>query len=131
MSDTLEQTALDLLSLPDFAIALFNKSPDAIVVVGEHGLIKLVNEQAELLFGYHRSELRGHSVEILLPESVKDTHTSHRATYNDDPKPRAMGVGLTLKARRKDGIEIRVEINLAPVMTSKGAFTIATIRRRH
>lgn len=37
------------------------------VIVDDRGTIKLVNAQTEALFGYHRDELLGHPVEILIP----------------------------------------------------------------
>jgi hypothetical protein len=41
-----------------------------------------------------------------------------------------MGVDLDLRARKKNGTEVPVLINLSPVATAQGLFTIASIRRR-
>ena len=41
-----------------------------------------------------------------------------------------MGVDLDLKLRQKDGTEVPVDINLSPVVTVRGTYVIATIRRR-
>lgn len=111
------------------AVQLFNESPDAIIVVDESGKVKYVNNQAELLFGYHRSELKGQQVERLIPEQLRQQHVQHRQHYSDEPRRRAMGSGVELKALRKNGQEIPVEINLSPVSTPHGLRIIATIRR--
>lgn len=108
---------------------LFEMSPDAVIVVNATGMIVLMNRQAELLFGYHRSELLDGPIERLVPESVRDKHQSHREHFAQAPSTRPMGVALDLKARRKDGAELPVKINLSPVVTRHGTFTIATIRR--
>ena len=112
------------------AIQLFNESPDAIIVIDESGVIKYSNDQAELLFGYHRSELDGQQIELLVPDASREKHVSYRARYMDDPRRRPMGAGLDLKAKKKNGNEIPVEINLSPVSTPYGLRVIATIRRK-
>lgn len=111
-------------------LTLFNDSPDAILVVDETGVIRHVNNQAQLLFGYHRTELKGQTVELLIPDALKTRHGEHRARYSEDPKLRPMGYGLELRAKKKNGVEISVEINLSPVSTPNGMRVIATIRRK-
>lgn len=125
------EIAEEILAIPDVAIAIFENSPDAYVIVTEAGKIRLVNKQAEFLSGYHRSEMVGQSVEILLPDGIKDAHKKHREQYNKEPKLRPMGSGLDLKIKRKDGETISVEINLSPISTTFGLLIIAVIRRKH
>lgn len=109
--------------------AILEALPDAIVVVDIKGEIRLVNHQTELVFGYHRSELYGQLVEILLPDSLKGQHPSHRNDFWDDPRPRAMGAGRVLSAKKRDGKEFPVEIMLSPLVTKQGRFVITLIRR--
>src|SRR5579863_8871441 len=90
-----------LTGLP--AAALVDAAPDAIVVVGEHGEIVLVNRQVEELFGYARDDLVGQQVEVLIPGAARDAHRSHRDRYGRSPTTRSMGAGLRLLGRRKDG----------------------------
>jgi PAS domain S-box-containing protein len=49
--------------------AILESLPDAKVVVDDSGKIVLVNQQTEFMFGYHRSELIGQRVEMLLPDA--------------------------------------------------------------
>jgi PAS domain-containing protein len=53
----------------ELQLAILEHLPDAKVVVDETGVIVLINAQTELMFGYHRSELVGQKVEILLAEN--------------------------------------------------------------
>lgn len=131
MKDRLMEAADDILRFPDVAIAIFNKSPDAIVIVKEDGEILRVNEQAEFLSGYHRSEMIGEQVEMLLPDGLKGAHKEHREHYLKEPKLRPMGLGLDLKIKRKGGETVPVEINLSPISTTFGLLIIAVIRRKH
>lgn len=103
-------------------------APDAMVVVGKDGRIRLVNGQTEKLFGYPRSELIGQTMEILVPPRYRGGHPGHRSGYFADPKPRPMGAGLDLFAIRKDGSEFPAEISLAPVQTAEGTLVTAAIR---
>lgn len=130
MTDALERVAEEIELNADLAMVLFQFGPDATIVVRESGTIGLVNRRAELLSGYVRADLIGQAVEMLLPESLRDRHESHRAAYMDDPRIRPMGEELQLLLRRKNGAEVPVLINLAPAMTKQGMFVIASIRRR-
>jgi PAS domain S-box-containing protein len=126
----LEKAAEQLLLTSDMALTIFHHSPDAILLVDESGTIVLMNRQAELIFGYPRSDLQGKTVDILLPEALQSVHVEHRSGFMEDPRIRPMGVGLDLKAKRKNGSEVPVDINLSPVATNKGMYVIATVRRR-
>jgi two-component system sensor histidine kinase DevS len=105
-------------------------APDAIVMIDRSGSIVLANRQAELLFGYPRSEIVGQPLEVLVPERFRHRHLEHRAQYEHAPRTRPMGTGLPLVGRRKDGSEFRVEISLSPFdrAPGDGAMTIAIVR---
>ena len=50
---------------------LFEFAPDAIVMTDSEGIITLINQKAEKLFGYGRTELVGQSVDKLMSASAK------------------------------------------------------------
>jgi PAS domain S-box-containing protein len=107
---------------------LIDAAPDAMVCVDSAGVIVLVNAQTERLFGYRREELAGQPVEILVPDAIKAGHPVHRAGYLADPRPRVMGEGLELTARRRDGSTFRCEISLSTSDTGEGMLVMAAVR---
>jgi diguanylate cyclase (GGDEF)-like protein/PAS domain S-box-containing protein len=108
--------------------SLFEFAPDAIVAMNREGIIMRVNAQTEAMFGYRREELRGQSVEILIPERFSLRHVGHRAGYADNPYARAMGTGLKFYGRRKDRSEFPVEVSLGTLETSSETLILSTIR---
>ena len=102
-------------------------APYAIVMIGEAGLIEMVNRQAETIFGYTRAELVGQAIEVLLPERFRRVHPPHRANFVAEPSPRLMGIGRDLFGRRKDGGEFPIEIGLTPIKTAEGMKVVSAI----
>ena len=112
----------------DVIWALVDAAPDGLVMIDEDGRILLVNRHAEEIFGYDRGELVGASIETLVPPALRDGHVAHRGKYADAPRRREMGSGLELRAARKDGTEIPVEISLSPLHADGKLRVIAAVR---
>jgi len=107
---------------------LLESTPDAIVMVNVTGRVVLVNSQAEAVFGYAREQILGQPIEMLLPARFRTAHSGHRTGFFSQPRTRAMGAGLELHARRKDGTEFPVEISLSPLETEQGTMVMSAIR---
>lgn len=95
--------------------SIFAAYPDALLLVDGHGVITLANPAAEDLLGYAAAELRGMSVDALVPDSIRPRHAEYRASYAKNPRPRPMGTDMKLVAKRRDGSEVMVEISLSPL----------------
>ncbi len=87
--------------------SLVESARDAIVVTDAQGRIELVNHQAEVWFGYERSELVGRPLSLLLPEPAQ---------------PQA-----PLSARRKDGSHFPVEVSTSASMIEAEQRPIRTL----
>lgn len=99
--------------------------PDGTCVVDDSGEIVMVNKRMEEISGYHRSELVGQTIEILVPDSYKGVHPNHREGFVTGPSSRPM---RGLKLRHKRGRELAVGINLNHYTDTSGGFTIAKVR---
>jgi PAS domain S-box-containing protein len=123
------QRAEEVLAASEATLALFLEwAPDAMVIVDRDGLITLVNDEIEAMFGYSRDELLGNPVEILLPESLWQAHVGHRAGYLSDPHMRPMGIGLNIIGRRKDGSEFPADIKLSAVQAGEHLLVAGVVR---
>jgi len=106
----------------------FEFLPEAIVAADTEGSIRQVNAEAEKSFGYGRAELLGQPVEILMPERFRGGHRGHRQAYIAAPHSRAMGSGLPLYGRRKDGTEFPADIQLSTIDTEEGLRVVSVTR---
>jgi PAS domain S-box-containing protein len=101
--------------------------PGGMVVSDPSGTILMVNAETERLFGYSRQELIGQSVDLLVPQRVRQDHSRDRMAFIADPGVRAMGAGRELFALRKDGSEVPVELGLTQLTTRAGLVILSVI----
>ena len=107
--------------------AILESAPNATLTVGAGGEIAAVNSLAESVFGWERTELVGRSVEVLVPERLREGHVHRRADYIADPVPRPVYLRTGLSARRRDGSEFPAWVGLTSVDTPEGALVVATV----
>ncbi len=106
----------------------FKAASEGLLVVDRSGHILEGNTRAEQLFGYSQEELVGQPVELLVPTQIRELHHGHVDDYFGGPRTRAMGRGLSLAARRKDGSEFPVEISLTYARgTARGDLVVAAV----
>lgn len=108
--------------------AIFNATPDAMLISDADGKITMVNHQCELMLGYKAAELIGQPIEILVPERFRANHVLLRQQFMASPFARAMGSGRVVLALRKDNTEFDVEISLSPIETEQGRFFASALR---
>lgn len=109
---------------------LLNTVPDALVVTDAAGVIVLVNQPAEKLFGYPQDDLMNMTIEDLMPERYRAAHVRHRQRFMAHPRTRAVGekLGVTLMCLRKDGREFQAEISLGPFESQQDVYITSAIR---
>ncbi len=108
--------------------AIFDATPDAMLISDEQGIITMVNQQAVHLLGYPINELLGQPIEVLVPEKFRAAHPALRAQFVALSVTRPMGAGRAVKALRQDGSELDVEISLSPIKTNQGLFFASALR---
>jgi diguanylate cyclase (GGDEF)-like protein/PAS domain S-box-containing protein len=112
--------------LVDFG-AVFEAVPDAMVGVDRAGRIRLINGQAEAMFGYARGSLVGRLIETLLPESIRQVQDAQREGYVTDPRSRA-GAVTDVVGCRHDGTAFPADVGLTHIGTGDDLLVIAAVR---
>jgi len=107
--------------------ALLDSASQGVVAIDESGRMVLVNAEIEEMFGYTRDELLGQRLQVLLPEGYWTAHDQHLQQYFEHPRTRAMGLGIDLCARSKNGSEFPVEVSLSYVEQGGSRWAMAII----
>lgn len=107
--------------------AMFDHATTGVLIVNKQGSILKANPFVSNLFGYQIDEMIALNVDDLLPSALKNAHKAHRDGYFEHPKSRAMGIGLALAGRRKNGTEFPVEISLGHTMVDGEPMVIAFV----
>lgn len=108
---------------------LFEFSPGGLVTTDERGCIALVNRQSEEIFGWTRAEMIGQPIEMLVPPELREGHVQLHRAFMQSAERRQMAANRPLlRARRKDGTDFPVEIDLAPLQSEHGAAVTASVR---
>ena len=129
-----ERSAGDGLSeaeLRRLADALLNTPSDAIVYADRDGAIRFWNAGAERIFGWTAAEALGQSLDIMIPERLRDRHwAGYRNTMATGESRYGQGDLLSVPALRKDGARISVEFTIVPLHDAEGRMEgIAAVMR--
>lgn len=106
---------------------IFDSAPDGILTVDSKGIIRMVNAQIELMFGYSAAELVGNSIDMLVPLSARGSHERYRQAFFDNPDTRRMGQTRWLEGQRKDGTYIALQVTLTPLAFQESMHVMAFV----
>ncbi|MFC7532089.1 ATP-binding protein [Actinoplanes sp. GCM10030250] len=104
---------------------LLQAAPDAILVIDGERIV-LVNDRAEQVYGWPRSELVGQPVEVLMTDASRHLRVERRRLIAASP-PGSFG-SVTTTARRRDGTEFPCESSTTIVETPHGRLIVAVVR---
>jgi PAS domain S-box-containing protein len=105
--------------------------PDAIIAADRDGIITFWNAGAERIFGYGAIEAIGQSLDLIIPERLRDRHwRGWRAVVDGAPSRYGPGDLLQVPGRRQDGSQLSLEFAIHPVREHDGALVgiAATLR---
>jgi PAS domain S-box-containing protein len=114
-----------------FADRLVSGMSDAIIYADAEGVIRLWNRGATRIFGFAEAEALGRSLDIIIPEPLRERHwQGFRATMRTGESRYGDGQVLSAPAVRKDGARISVEFTIVPFTNDSGQMIgIAAIMR--
>ena len=105
----------------DFTVRLVAGCPDAVIYADTQGRIRFWNDAASRLFGYRETEALGQSLDLIIPERLRDRHWRGYEHVMKGGKSRyGEGDLLAVPALHKDGRQISVEFTILPLHDDAG-----------
>jgi PAS domain S-box-containing protein len=94
------------------------------------GIIRLWNQGAERMLGYSPEEALGQSLDLIIPENLRDRHWDGYYRVMESGESRYSSELLSAPALRKDGTRISTEFSMVVVKNDDGsALGVASIIR--
>jgi len=114
-----------------FYRTLVREAPDAIIYADAGGLVVFWNDAAERIFGFSEAEAVGKSLDIIIPETLRQRHwDGYAATMRTGKTRYGAGDVLAVPALRKGGARISIEFTIVPFADRTGRILgIAAILR--
>jgi PAS domain S-box-containing protein len=86
---------------------------DGVVVIDAAGVIVYANRPLLQLFGYENTDLRGESIDILVPDHHRHEHHERVQQFLESPDSRPMGrEDLDIEGRHADGTCFPIDVQL-------------------
>jgi PAS domain S-box-containing protein len=95
------------------AQALVRQAPEAIVVTDPEGIIRVWNGGAERVFGYPAAEAVGRSLDLIIPEKLRDRHWAGYRKTMATGCTRYGDTLLKVPATHRDGRRLSIEFSVA------------------
>jgi PAS domain S-box-containing protein len=115
----------------DVLAALVDRADDAVIVADAAGTIRYWNAAAERMFGYSREQALGSSLDLIIPEKLRDRHWEGYWRVMATGETAYAGRMLAVPALRADGSRISIEFTVTLLHDPSGAaiWGIAAILR--
>jgi PAS domain S-box-containing protein len=99
---------------------IISDSNDAIMFADREGIIRLWNSGAESMFGYSGAEALGQSLNLIIPENLRNRHWEGYYRVMESGSSHYSVDLLSAPAQRKDGTRISTEFSLVLLKDEDG-----------
>lgn len=109
--------------------AVLDVIQDAVIVAASDGTVAYANPAVERLLGWSSDDLRGQSLQVLMPPELRERHQSAFNAYIRTGEGRIIGHSIRVPALHRDGSELAIELTLASTDTGEGErLVVASLR---
>jgi PAS domain S-box-containing protein len=120
------------VNIPDLIVqSLLHTPSEAIIAADRDGIIRFWNPGAERIFGYAAADALGRSLDLIIPERLRERHwQGFHATLATGKSRYGAGDVLSVPALHRSGTTLSIEFTVLPLKDSSGAMAaIAAIMR--
>jgi PAS domain S-box-containing protein len=96
------------------------EAPIGIIFANRDGIIAFWNRTATAVFGYNSEEAVGQSLDLVIPEDLRERHWRGYRVAIATGQTKYGGRVLATRSRRKDGRKIYVELAFGIIKSSSG-----------
>lgn len=108
----------------DLSAALMVSNADAIIAADAQGVIRFWNPGAERIFGFTAADAVGQSLDLIIPERLRDRHwRGYREVMRTGQSRYGDGDILAVPGVRKDGARISLEFTIVPLRDGSGGLS--------
>jgi two-component system sensor kinase FixL len=118
----------DALAREAHLASILDTVPEAMIVIGEDGIMQSFSSAAERLFGYSAEEVIGKNVNMLMPSPYRESHDDYLRRYLRTGERRIIGIGRVVVGERKDGSTFPMELAVGEMRSSDRHFFTGFIR---
>src|SRR4029079_14220439 len=103
--------------------AIVEQARDAIMFADRGGAIRVWNRGAETLFGYAAAEVLGMSLDVIIPQRLREAHWEGFRRAIDTGQTKYGNRVLTTRSVHKNGSKLYVDLGFGLVKDEAGAVT--------
>lgn len=104
--------------------AVFDAAADAMLLADGSGRIVWINDAAQHLLGYQKSELTGLAFEMLVTPRYRKQYRYYQKLFFNKPAKRALNAGNELVALNYEGKELLLDISLSPIKVKQQVYVL-------
>jgi PAS domain S-box-containing protein len=106
--------------MSDLHTLALEQTADAVIVIDKEGVIRIWNAAAERLFEFSADEALNQSVDLIIPERLREAHWRGFSHAMAAGKTRLGGVPTRTRALCKSGNKLYVQMSFAVVLDQSG-----------
>jgi PAS domain S-box-containing protein len=106
---------------PALFVAIVDQAPVSIILADREGVIRAWNRASESLFGFAAPEVLGQSLDVIIPERLREAHWKGFDRSLASGETKYAGRVMTTRAVHKEGRKLYVDFSFGMLKDASGA----------
>jgi PAS domain S-box-containing protein len=104
----------------DLFRALVEQMPDAVIFADREGIVRIWNDGALAVFGYTSAEMLGRSLDVIIPEDLRQRHNQGYVRAMASGHTRLGNRVMTTRSIHKNESKLYVDLSFAVIKDESG-----------